>query len=249
MTGLFSVYKRELLSLWVTPLAWVLLVVFLILQGGIFYSIVLHFASQPEVSVDYGPLQAYYGQSIFLVLTLLLLCPALTMRTFAEERRTGTIEALLTAPVEPAGVVLGKYLAVLTTYVVMWTPTLLYVVILRDTGAVDWGSIASSYLGIAGIGCMYLGVGILASALTRSQLVALLLTLLVLFGLFVLGLGHLLYDEGPLLAISEHVSMQAQLDELSRGVVETRRLVFNIGVAALALFLAIRVVGSWRWQP
>lgn len=248
MTGLFTIYKRELVSLWVTPLAWVLLVVFLLLQGGIFYSIVLHFASLPEVSVDYGPLQAYYGQSIFLVLTLLLVCPALTMRVFAEERRTGTIEALLTAPVEPAGVVLGKYFAVLTTYIVMWVPTLLYAVILRDTGTVDWGTVASSYLGIGSIGCMYLGVGVFASTLTRSQLVALLLTLLVLFGLFVLGLGHLLYDEGPLLALSEHISMQAQLDELSRGVVETRRLLFNASVAALALFLAARIVGSWRWQ-
>src|SRR5690606_10049229 len=117
MTGFFAVYRREMLSLWVTPLAWVLLVVFLLLEGAVFYSIVVHFATLPDISVDTGPVQAFFGQeSILLLLTLMLLCPALTMRTFAEERRSGTIEALLTAPVTPTAVVLGKYLAVVTTY-------------------------------------------------------------------------------------------------------------------------------------
>lgn len=248
MRGLLAIYRKELLSLWVTPLAWVLLVAFLVMQGGIFYSIVLHFATLPELSVDFGPLQAYFGQSIFLLLTLLLLCPALTMRTFAEERRSGTIEALLTAPVAAAAVVLGKFFAVFTTFLAMWAPTLLYVVILRDTGVVDWGSVASSYLGIGLIGSMYLSVGVLASTLTRSQFVALLLTIFALFGLFLLGLGHLLYEEGALFALSEHVSIQTQLDELSRGVVDSRRLVFDGSMTVLCLFIAIRIVDSWRWS-
>ena len=98
MTGFWSIYRREVLSLWVTPLAWVLITVFLILQGSVYYSIVSHFSSLPELSVDYGPVQAYFGQTLFVLVSLLLLCPALTMRTFAEERRSGTIETLLTAP-------------------------------------------------------------------------------------------------------------------------------------------------------
>ncbi len=107
----------------------------MLLQGAIFYSIITHFASMAEVSVDTGPVQAYFGQeSIFLLMTLLLVCPALSMRVFAEERRSGTIEALLTAPVTASSVVLGKYAALLTTYLLIWLPTLLYVVILRKTG-------------------------------------------------------------------------------------------------------------------
>ena len=105
MNGFFAIYRREVLSLWVTPLAWVLLTVFLLLQGAIFYSIITHFASMAEVTVDTGPVQAYFGQeSIFLLMTLLLVCPALSMRVFAEERRSGTIEALLTTPVTPTSV-------------------------------------------------------------------------------------------------------------------------------------------------
>ena len=80
MSGLIAIYRREMLSLWVTPLAWVLLVVFLLLQGLSFYSIVLHITNLSEVSIDNGPVQAYFGQSIFLLVSLLLLCPALTMR-------------------------------------------------------------------------------------------------------------------------------------------------------------------------
>ena len=152
MSGLASVYRREMLSLWVTPLAWALLVVFLLIQGISFYSIVLHVSNLSELSLDNGPVQAYFGQSIFLLVSLLLVCPALTMRLLAEERRSGTIEALLTAPVTAAGVVLGKYLATLTTYVLLWAPTILYIVILRNTGHVEWSVVGSSYLGVFGIG-------------------------------------------------------------------------------------------------
>lgn len=247
MNGLLAVYRREMLSLWVTPLAWVLLVAFLLIQGLSFYSIVVHVSSVAQLSVDTGPVQAYFGQSIFLLVSLLLVCPALTMRSFAEERKTGTIESLLTAPVTPTGVVLGKYLATLSTYVLMWAPTLLYVVILRKTGQVDWPVVASSYVGVVGIGAGYLALGTLMSAMTRSQLLAFVLAALVQFGLFILGIGEYIFEPGPLHAVSSHVSVLSQMDELSRGVVDLRRLIFDGTLIAVPLFVTVRVVDSWRW--
>lgn len=248
MSGFFAIYRREMLSLWVTPLAWVLLVVFLVLQGTIFYSIVVHFTSVAEIAAESGPVEAYFGQeSVFLLMTLLLVCPALTMRTFAEERRSGTIEALLTAPVTPGGVVLGKYAAILTTYVAMWAPTLLYVVILRNTGAVDWGAVFASYVGLFGIGAAYLSLGTLASAMTKSQLVALLLAIFVEFGLFVLGVGEYVFEAGPFQDLCAYVSMASQMEEMSRGVIDLRRLTFDASVAVTSLFVTARVVDSWRW--
>lgn len=248
MIGIWPVYRRELLGLWVTPLAWVLVTVFLLLQGAIYYSIIFHFSSMPELSIDYGPVQAYFGQTVFVLVSLLLLCPSLTMRTMAEERRSGTIETLLSAPVTAAGLVLGKYLAVLTTYVVMWTPTVLYLVILRDTGAVDWQVVGASYLGVTLIGAGYLAVGVLMSAVTKSQLVSVLLTVFVLFGLFVLGVGQHIFEPGLAQSLSRYVSLQDQLEELSRGLVDLRRLVFDLSMVALPLFIAIRIVDSWRWE-
>jgi len=247
VSGLIAVYRREMLSLWVTPLAWVLLFIFLLLQGASFYQILLHFASFSNVSIDEGPVQAYFGQSLFLVLSLLLVCPALTMRLFAEERRSGTIETLLTAPVSATSVVLAKYIATVSTYALMWAPTVLYVVILRRTGAVDWHVVLSSYLGVLGVGAGYLAVGTLMSAMTRSQLIAMMLTVLVIFGLLILGIGERIFDPGPLHDLSAQVSVLSQMDEMSKGIIDLRRLVFDGSLVALPLFVTIRVVDSWRW--
>lgn len=248
MTGFWPIYRREMLSLWVTPLAWVLLTVFLFLQGLSFYWIVRHLSTLAELSVDSGPLQSYFGQSIFLIISLLLLCPALTMRLFAEEKRSGTIEALMTAPVSATGVVAGKYLAVLTTYVLMWAPTVLYVVILRKTGEVDWPVVGASYLGVLGIGAGYLALGTLMSAMTRSQLVALILTIVFSFGLFIFGIGEYIIDPGPLRQFCAHVSVFTQMDEFSKGIVDLRRIVFYATLIWLPLFVTVRVVDSWRWS-
>lgn len=247
MTGFTAVYRRELLALWVTPLAWVLSGVFLLLQGWSFYIVLYHVSSAPDLGVDTGPVQAYFGQSMFLIISLLLLCPALTMRLFAEERRSGTLETLLTAPVTPAAVVLGKYLAVATTYSLMWAPTLLYVVILRDTGALDWPVVGTSYLGVLAIGAGYLAIGTLMSAMTQSQLIAFLLTTVVEFGLFILGVGEYTFEPGFLLDFCSHVSVFTQMDELAKGVVDLRRLVFDGTLIVLPLFMTARVVDSWRW--
>lgn len=245
--GVWALYLREMLSLWVTPLAWVLLCAFLLVQGGIFFSIVLHFSQMTELSLDTGPLQAYFGQhSVLLSMTLLLVCPALGMRTFAEERRSGTMELLLTAPLGSSAIVLGKFLAVLSTYVLIWAPTVLYALILRKTGSVDWPVVGTSYLGLFLIGGSYLSLALLASALTKSQLLALMLALCVQFSLFVLGIGEYVFEPGPLRDLCAHVSLSSQLEEMSKGVVDLRRVVFDVSVTAWALLVTSRVVESWR---
>jgi ABC-2 type transport system permease protein len=243
----WTICKRELLSLWVTPLAWVLLTAFLLVQGGVFYSILLHSSSLGTEAGEVGPLQAYFGQqSVLLSMTLLFVCPALTMRTFAEERRSGTIEVLLAAPLTSASLVLGKYAAVLVTYVLMWAPTLLYAVILRDTGNVEPRVLAISYGGILLVGAGYLAVGTLMSALSRSQLVALLLSVFLQFGAFILGIGEYVLDEGALRDVSAYVSLTTLLEETSRGLLDSRRLVLHLSITVWALYVTVRVVESWR---
>jgi ABC-2 type transport system permease protein len=129
----------------------------------------------------------------------------------------------------------------------MWAPTVLYVVILRRTGHVDWHVVAASYLGVIGVGAGYLAVGTLMSAMTRSQLIAMMLTALVIFGLLIFGIGERIFDPGPLRDLCSHVSVLSQVDELSKGIVDMRRLVFDATLVAWPLFVTIRVVDSWRW--
>jgi ABC-2 type transport system permease protein len=170
------------------------------------------------------------------------------MRLLAEERRSGTIEALMTTPVTASAVVLGKYTATLLTYALIWVPTLLYVFILRDTGAVAGSVVFSSYLGLLLVGGFFLALGTLMSALTKSQMIAMLLTTLSLFGLFILGIGEQVFEPGLLLDICGHVSILSQLQDFSKGVIDLRRVVFDLSVLGLSLFVAVRVVDSWRWD-
>jgi ABC-2 type transport system permease protein len=243
----WPIYKRELFAFFVTPLAWVLITVFLSLQGLNFYLIIDTFATRVEPS-DQTPLQAFFGNTVLLYMVLFLLVPPMTMRLFSEERRSGTIEPLMTAPVSSVAVVLAKYAAVVTTYVAMWVPTLLYLVILKRAGDVDLKAAAAAYLGVTLVGASYLSVGLLMSAATDSQFLALVLTALVILALFLLGIGEFIAREGTTLqAVCSHVSVWAQMNDFASGIIDTRRLAFDATLIVGPLFLTTKVVDSWRW--
>ena len=248
MTALIATLRRELASLWLTPLAWILWLALLLIEGGVFASIVTTFATNPGLTLDVGPLQAFYGQSVFVPLTFLFVCPTLSMRAFAEERRTGTIENLLSAPVSAAAIVLGKYLALLVSFSVLWLPTLLYPLVLRSVAEVEWKVVASSYVGIFGLGAGFLAIGVLCSTMTRSQFLSLVLSSGVLLAFIVLGIGENVFDAGFLQAFCSHVAIQSQLMETAQGIVSARRLIFDGTLIAVPLFLSVRVVDSWRWS-
>jgi ABC-2 type transport system permease protein len=248
MTTFWPLFKRELFAFFVTPLAWVLIVVFLLVQGMHFYLLIDHFTSQAVPTGDETPISAFFGNTVLLYLVLFVVIPALTMRLFAEERRSGTIEMLLTAPVSSASVVLAKYAAAVTTYGAMWLPTLLYVVILRRTGTLDLRVTASAYLGVLLVGAGYLSLGVCASAVTRSQLIATSLTSLVLVSLFIVGLGEFVVRQGTTAqAICAYVSVWGHMNDFASGIVDSRRIVFYGTMIALPLFVATRVVDAWKW--
>lgn len=249
MRSFWSIYKRELFSFFVTPLAWVLITVFLLVQGMHFFLLVDSFASAAaNVSSDQTPLQAFFGNTVLLYLVLFLLVPPMTMRLFAEERSSGTIETLMTAPVSSVSVVLAKYFAALTTYVAMWLPTTLYLVILRRTGEIDLGVAASAYLGVTLVGASYLALGLLMSAITKSQFLALVLTALVILGLFILGIGEFVTRDGTLMHdVCAHVSVWAHMNDFASGIVDSRRLAFYGSLIVAPLFVTVRAVDAWRW--
>lgn len=248
MRGFWPIYKRELFAFFATPLAWVLIVVFLVIQGMHFFLLVDHFARDVDVAGDETPLSAFFGNTVLLYLVLFVLVPPMTMRLFAEERRSGTIEALMTAPVSSAGVVLAKYLAVFTTYVAMWLPTVFYIVFLGRTGELDWHVVASAYLGVALVGAGYLSLGLCASALTKSQFLAMVWTALVLLGMFIVGVGEFVTREGTAMhEICRHVSVWSHMNDFASGVIDSRHLVFYGTLIVLPLFVATRAADAWRW--
>ncbi len=248
MRGFWPLLKRELFAFFVTPLAWVLVCVFLLVQGLHFFILVEQFSAQVSATSDVSPVSAFFGNTVLLYLILFLLVPAMTMRLFAEERRSGTAEGLLTAPVSTTAVVLAKYVAVLIVYVVMWAPTSLYLVILKRTGSLDLNVALASYLGVFVVGAAYLAVGLLMSAMTKSQFMALVLTAMVILSLFVLGVGEFVAREGTTMhAVCTHVSVWAAMSDFSSGIVDSRRLVFYGTLTCVPLYFTVRVVDAWRW--
>jgi ABC-2 type transport system permease protein len=238
----WAIFKRELAASFYTPLAYVILVVFLLWNGGTFVLLLQQFAANPEISGSRGPLQLLFGGSILYFLPILLFCPAITMRSFAEERRAGTLEALMTAPVRDVEVVLGKYFAALTVYATIWAPTALYALVIRKFGAVDWGTLASAYLGTMLLGAAFIALGILASAMARSQVTAFILGFALTSGLFLAGLGKYVFESETQQALFSHLNQWEHMEEFAVGVVDTRRVVFYCSIAALALFQSVRVL-------
>lgn len=249
MRAFLAVFKRELRAMFWTPLAYVILVVWLLWNGGVFSLYMQMFAQQPEVSGSRGPLQLFFGGSLLYFLPMLLFCPALTMRSFAEERRAGTLETLLTAPVRDIEVVLAKYAALLVTYATLWAPTLCYALVVRRYGAVDWTALGAAYFGTMLVGASFLSLGLWMSALARSQVMAFILAFALTSGLmFLLGLGrYAVTDEGTQQFYS-YFNLWEHMEHFSVGIVDTRHVVYYLSVVMLGLFFSVRTLEARRGQ-
>jgi ABC-2 type transport system permease protein len=249
MRQIWIVLRRELASMFLSPIAWVVLVCFLILNGISFWLIVTFVSNEASMQMQSGPLQAYFGGTLLYYLPILAVCPLITMRSLAEEHRSGTIETLMTAPVRDFEVVLGKFGAALTFYVFLWLPTVLYVVLIaRSTTNLDWGPVGSAYLGTFLIGVLYVSIGILMSAFSKNQIVACILSFVVLGALFFLGLGEYVVQDETMKAIWSYVNLWSHMEEFGKGIVDTRRVVYYLSGAILALYTAVRVVETRRWR-
>jgi len=246
MNAVLTIAKREVFAFFVSPIAYVVLTVWLLFFGIVFYILVLVFA-QPG-GAETNLLTAFFGGTTLFYLPLLVFAPVLTMRLLAEERASGTIEPLLTAPVSEVSVVLGKFLAAMVFWSVLWVPTLSYVWLVARTGshAVDWGAIGATYLGLFAVGMLYMSVGLFMSSIARNQIVAAMLTFLVLGGLFVVGLAGYANVGDEMRAIFEYLGLWSQMASFAKGIVDTRYLVYDVSLAVLALFLAVQALQTDR---
>ena len=197
MRKTWAIVRRELIAYFSSPLAYIVMTAFLLMQGYIFYLIV-SFLNNPQTPAM-TPLRLFFGGTIFFWLFLLFVVPVITMRLIAEERRSGTIEVLLTSPVTEAQVVAGKFAAAMAFYIALWLPTVLYVVVLNRHSDIDLGPVVSGYLGILLLGFLFLSVGTLASTFTDNQLIAAIIAFAAMIALFSLGLvDQLLISSSPI---------------------------------------------------
>jgi ABC-2 type transport system permease protein len=234
---------RELASFFLSPLAWVVLALFLLFHGYLLH--VTLTATDGDVEAT---LRSLLGGAGFW-LSLFLLAPALTMRQFAEERRTGTLETLLTAPVGDAQVVAGKFLGAFLFYALLWTAWLaLPALILLLGGSPDLGALAARLAGVLLAGAAFLAAGLFASSLTSSQAIAASTSAVLLILLSLLSFAARWLPEGALRRAAEEAGFLRHLEDFARGIVDLRHVAYYVTFTLFFLFLTVRSLESRRWR-
>jgi ABC-2 type transport system permease protein len=250
MQAYLTLTRRELASFFVSIAGYIIIAAALFQMGLSFVILVkaLHAEATPL------PITELFYITPFFWLILLLSAPVITMRLFALEKYSGTFETLMTTPVGDLPVVLAKFTAALIFYMVMWLPLVCFILFLRrymsDPGVVDLGTLSSTYLGIFLVGCVYMSLGCLASAVTRNQIIAAMLGFAIGITLFLLSFltESLPLKSGWVAGLFSYIAMVDHMQDFARGVVDTRYVVFYLSLTILFLFLTYRVIESRRWK-
>ena len=232
MHSTLVIARRELRSFFDSPVAYIVVVAFLLVAGWMFFS-ALFLMGRADMRSFFAP--SPFSPSMLLV----ILAPAMTMRLIAEERKNGTIELLTTMPVNSYEVVLGKFLAVLVLLLSALLLTLAYAFSIGSIGDLDWGPVLSGYFGIVLFSAALLSMGVLFSTLTDNQIVAFIIAFIVGAALyFVFWLQF--FVPQSMAAFFEYISLSSHLDNMARGVIDSRDVLYYLSLIGGALFLAER---------
>ncbi len=242
-SNLMTLFRRELGSFLYYPLAYVILTAFLLMLGLFFYLFVRSF---PDFYLEMG-LERVFGS----VLTFLIFCaPILTMRLVAEEKKTGTIEVLMTAPVTDTQVVLAKFFSVLAYFGILLVPSLVYVVMVcrYSLATPDYGLIAGGYVGLLFMASAYFSLGLFISSMTRNQVVAAIIAFVCFVALWLVpGYIEERVTTDWVRSVFEHINFVRYHDVFMKGIIDSRAVVFDLSLTGLFLFLTVRVLEGRRW--
>ena len=250
MRKFFILLNREVRSYFYSPIAYIVLVFFLLVSGFDFYFQLSFMNGRP---VPYAVQEAFFN-SVFFWFAFVLIFPLITMRLFSEEFKLGTIEPLMTAPVRDWQVVLAKFFGAVVFYIVLWIPTLLYFAIFqwvtKQPAANSLGAYFGSYLMLLLLGMFYISIGCLASVLTKNQIIAAVISFCAITLLFFLGLvSFILMDiSSTTRQLLGYFSAIEQMGTLSRGEIDTRPIVLYVSMTIVMLALTHQAFQSRKWR-
>jgi ABC-2 type transport system permease protein len=230
--------RREVATYFVSPVAYVAMALFLVVAGLMF------------AMTDFRPGAPAAMRTTFevMMIVLLFVTPMVTMRALSEERRLGTLESLLTAPVTDLQVVVAKFLGCWFFYLAMLAPTALYVIALAAYGRPDAGPILSGYLGLALLGALYVAVGLLASSMTSSQVISAIVSVLVLFTMVLPLLWVANAAPSPYRQILTEACIRTHFEDFGQGVVDVVHIIYFVVLTLYALFFTVKILESRRWR-
>lgn len=249
MNAIFTILKREFKSYFASPIAYIILVVFLVLSGIFFFFYLESFIKsqfdprfqlfREKLNLNEFVIRPYFGT---ISVVLLFMIPLITMRLIAEERKNFTAELLFTSPVRVSQIVLGKFLASFSLFALMVFLSAIYLIVLKAYGNPDLGPVLSAYLGLFLLGGSLISAGLFASSLTENQIVAAVISFGILLVFWILGASS---DAGN--SILGYVSIINHLDNFTKGVIALRDAVYYLSFIFFGLFLTYIKIESERW--
>jgi len=250
MSNVLAIARREISAYFASPIAYVVIGFFALMFGFFYYSLLLYFDRQSlQAAGQAVNVNEQFLRPVFLNATVIFLfvLPLVTMRTYSEEKRSGTIELLLTAPLTDLQIILGKFLGAMGLYAAMLAITLVHVGLLFVFGNPEWRPVATTYLGLLLMGGCFVSIGLLISSLTKNQIVAGMIT----FGVFLMlwVINWIASFMGPTTQqVLNYLSITDHLDDFTKGIIDTKHLVYYVSFITFGLFLTARSVDTERWR-
>jgi ABC-2 type transport system permease protein len=247
-----AIAGKELRSYFSSPMAYIIIGFFLLPFGVFFYLYLQSFVRQSLQQAQFGGAMNINQQVIRYVLQnasviILFIMPMITMRTYSEEKRSGTIELLLTSPVTDVEIILGKFFGALGLYMAMLAVTLLYMAILFVYGNPEWRPLVAAYLGLLLMGGAFVSLGLLISSTTNNQIVAGVVTFVVFLLLWIIG--WFAESAGPTFGpITSYLSITEHFDDFSKGIIDTKHVLYYLSLITFGLFLTAKSVDTERWR-
>ena len=255
MNNILAITHKELKSYFASPIAYVVIGLYALVYGYYFYAAVRFFERQsiqmaglgagtPAVNINEQLIRPVFQYSMVVFLIVL---PMITMRTYSEEKRSGTIELLLTSPLTDFQIIMGKFLGAMALYGVMLGVTLIHVGLLFIYGRPEWKPIVTVYLGLFLLGGCFISVGLFISSLTKNQIVAFVATFATFLMLWVITwIGSF---SGPTVdRLTQYLSIIGHFDDFGKGVLDTTHFIYYVSFITFGLFLTAKSVDSERWR-
>jgi len=254
MNNILAIAHKELKSYFSTPIAYVVIGFFALLFGYFFYAMLIIFNQQSQQLGGLGgggnaDINQQLIRPLFLNASVILLfvLPLITMRTYSEEKRSGTIELLLTSPVTDVEIIVGKFLGAMALYAAMLGITLIHMVLLFAWGNPEPKVVLMGYVGLLLMGGCFISVGLLISSLTKNQIVSGMVTFAVFLLLWVIN--WIASFTGPTTqSVLNYLSITDHFDDFTKGILDTKHLVYYFSVMSFGLFLTARSVDTERWK-
>jgi len=255
MTNILAIAQKELKSYFASPIAYIVIGFWALLYGWFFTFILNYFLRQSLQMSQFGqgPQAMNVNQQLIrpllqnVLILILFLMPMVTMRTYAEEKRSGTIELLLTSPITDFQIIIGKFLGAMALYGVMLLVSLIHIAVLFAFGNPEWKPIVTFYLGLILLGGCFVSVGLFISSLTKNQIVAGMVTFAVFLLLWIVTWVGPAWGPGAE-AVTQRLSIIDPLDDFGKGVLDTKHLVYYLSFITFGLFLTAKSVDSERWR-